>query len=68
MAIERDLKILVLFERNVKTSEGIKLGLAYRHPVAFIEPLLCTVILPDPEDKQFKKQIQPSASSKIHIH
>lgn len=49
-ASEGDLKKLVVFKRNVKTSEGIILGLAYRHAAAFIE-LLCTVILPNPEVK-----------------
>lgn len=57
VASEGDLKKLALFKRNVKTSEGINLGLVYRHSAAFNQVMLCTAILPDLEDKQFKKQI-----------
>lgn len=68
VASEGDFKKLALFKRNVKTSEGInKPGTGNRHPAAFIGVMLCTAILPDLEDKQFKKQIQSGVFLKIHI-
>lgn len=68
VASEGDLKELALFKSNGKTSEGINLGLVYRHPAAFIQAMLCTAILPDLENKQFKKQIRSSVFSTVHIH
>lgn len=68
VASEGDLKELALFKSNVKTSGGIKLGLVCRHPAAFVQAMLCTVIPPNLENKQFKKQIRSSVSPTVHIH